>query len=570
MLKRRARYLAVGSAGLLAMSLGLAACGGGSDDEPEGLILVAETPIDHLDPQRIYVGADIANMTRLVYRQLVAYPMTDDGDGLPIPDLATDTGTSKKGAREWSFTIKDGVKWQDGSDITCEDFKYGASRNFAVSEITGGPGTAYIVPRLAIPKNKDGSSKYPGPYTAKPDEQALFDKAVSCKGNTITYRFTDPWADFPLAIASLHMMDPYKESFDKGAKNDDVIFSNGPYKTKDWDTKKGGTFVRNDNYDAATDTPDQLRQAKPDTIYYKYGEKPETMYKRLINDSGDAKYTVSAQRRLPPSLFSEISKAKDRYVQVESPYVDYLVPNQARLTDPMVRRALAVSTDLNAWIAAGGGERAFKPADSIVNPAVQGYVPNPAFKDRNLDGDVAEAKALLKKAGVKTPVKIKFSYPQSDTLDKQAAALVQTWGKAGFDVALDPLGEEYYSKIQKPGNDSDLIWGGWGADWPSATTVTAALFDGRQINKGSTGQNYGQYQNKKVDALFDSAIKAPDLDAQTKFLQQADAQLGEDTAYIPMEISIFNWIHGSKVENFTTSNASSKFVELGPIDVDVK
>lgn len=569
MLKRRARYLAVGSAGLLAMSLGLAACGGDSDDEPDGLILVSETPIDHLDPQRIYVGADIANMTRLVYRQLVAYPMTDTDDGLPIPDLATDTGTSKKGGREWSFTIKDNVKWQDGSPITCEDFKYGASRNFAVSEITGGPGSAYIVPRLAIPKNDKGESMYPGPYTAKPAEQALFDKAVTCKGNTITYRFTDPWADFPLAVASLHMMDPYKESFDKGAKNDDVVFSNGPYKVEKWDTKKGGTFVRNENYDPATDTPDQLRQAKPDKIYYKYGEKPETMYKRIINDSGDAKYTVSAQRRLPPSMYSQISKAKDRYVQVESPYVDYLVPNQSRIKDPLVRKALAMSTDVNGWIEAGGGERAYKPADSIVNPTVQGYVPNPAFKDRNLDGDVAQAKALLKQAGVKTPVKLKFSYPKSDTADDQASALVATWKEAGFDVSLDPLGEEYYSKIQKPGNDSDIIWGGWGADWPSATTVTAALFDSRQINKGSTGQNYGQYKNAKVDGLFDKATAAPTLEEQTKFLQQADAQLGADTAYIPLEIAIFNWVHGSKVVDFTTSDASSSFVELGPIDVDL-
>ncbi|MEV5002036.1 ABC transporter substrate-binding protein [Nocardioides sp. LML1-1-1.1] len=566
MLKKRARFLALGSAGLLATSLGLAACGSGDDSGSnfDGLILVSETPIDHLDPQRIYVGADIASLSRLVYRQLVAYPIKD-GDGLPVPDLATDTGTSAKGGREWSFTVKDGVKWEDGSPITCEDFKYGASRNFAVDEITGGPGTAYIVPRLAIPKKADGSSQYEGPYTKKGQE--LFDKAVTCNGNTITYRFTDPWADFPLAVASLHMMDPYKESFDKGAKNDDVIFSNGPYKVKDWDTKKGGTFERNPEYDPATDTPDTLRQAKPDAIKYKYGEKAETLYERIINDTGDAKNTVSAQRRVPPSMFNQLQDVKDRYVQVDSPYVDYLVPNQSRLKNPLVRKALAVSTNINAWIAAGGGERAYKPADSIVNPSVQGYVPNPAFKDHNLDGDVAQAKKLLAQSGEKLPIAIKFSYPQTDSADKQAAAIADTWKQAGFNVTLDPLGEEYYSKIQKPGNDSDVMWGGWGADWPSATTVTAALFDSRQINKGSTGQNYGQYKSAKVDGLFDKAIAAPTLDEQTKFLQEADAQLGADVAYIPLEISIFNWVYGSNVVDFATSSASNSFVELGPIDV---
>ena len=71
-------------------------------------------------------------------------------------------------------------------------------------------------------------------------------------------------------------------------------------------------------------------------------------------------------------------------------------------------------------------------------------------------------------------------------------------------------------------------------------------------------------------ALFDQAVSAPNLDAQTKALQAADVQLGKDVAYIPLEIAVFNWVHGSKVTGFSTSSASSSFVELGAIDVDLK
>ena len=566
MLKKRAKYVAVSAAGVLGLSLGLAACGGGDSGESssKALLMVSEDAIEHLDPQRIYVGVDIADTTRLVYRQLLAFPSSTDPEvsGTPTPDLATDTGTSTEGGKVWSFTVKDGVKWQDGSEITCEDFAYGASRNFAADELTGGPGF-YLTAKLAL------KGEYPGPYTATDAQQADFDQAVTCDGKTITYKFKSPWPDFPLAIASLHMMDPYKKSFDKGAKNDDVIFSNGPYKVDKWSATKGGTLIRNPEYDPKTDDK-ALREALPDKIEFKYGEKPETLYEKLFSDSPDSQYIVPKQSRVPPEFYSRLNEpgVKDRYVQVKSPYVDYLVPNQNQMKDPKVRRALALATNVEAWIAAGGGEKAYTPADSIVNPAVGGYVPNPSFKDRNLAGDVEGAKKLLAEAGVKTPYPITFTYPQSDTADKQAAALVETWEAAGFKVTLDPLGDVYYTEIQKPSNEADVMWGGWGADWPSAMTVTAALFDSRQIEKSTNGQNYGNYKNPKVDALFDKAGSAATIEEQNKFLQEADALMGEDTAYVPLEIATFNWVYGSKVKNFTTTSASSSFAELGSIDIE--
>jgi peptide/nickel transport system substrate-binding protein len=567
MLKKRAKYVAVSAAGVLGLSLGLAACGGGDgggSSSANTLTIVAEDPIDHLDPQRIYVGETISHTTRLVYRKLLSNPASTDPkvSSKPIPDLATDEGTSTDGAKTWSFTIKDGVKWEDDSEITCEDFAYGASRNFAADELTGGPGF-YLTAKLAL------KGEYPGPYAATPEQQADFDQAVTCDGKTITYKFKTPWPDFPLAISSLHMMDPYKKSFDKGAKNDDKIFSNGPYKVDTWNAQKGGTLVRNDAYDPETDDK-SLREAKPDKIVFKFGEKASTIYEKLFSDSPDSQATIVSGSRVPPEFFPRLTEAgvKDRYVQVQSPYVDYLVPNQNQMKDPNVRKALAQATDVESWIAAGGGEKAYTPADSVVNPAVPGYVANPAYKDRNLKGDPAAAKKTLADAGVKTPYPITFSYPQSDTLDKQAAALEEGWKAAGFEVTLDPLGDVYYSNIQKPSNKADVMWGGWGADWGSAMTVTAALFDSRQIEKTTNGQNYGNYKNPAVDKLFDQAANSATIEEQNKFLQEADAVMGEDVAYIPLEIATFNWVYGSKVKGFITTDASSSYPDLATIDVE--
>ncbi len=129
-----------------------------------------------------------------------------------------------------------------------------------------------------------------------------------------------------------------------------------------------------------------------------------------------------------------------------------------------------------------------------MNPSVAGYKEVSTFKDIPLAGDPDAAKKILTDAKIKTPYKIELRYPQSDTADKQAAALKETWDKAGFDVKLSPEGDVYYSNIQKPDHNYDVGWAGWGADWPSPMTVLPPLFDSRaNITSGSLGQDYGKY-----------------------------------------------------------------------------
>jgi peptide/nickel transport system substrate-binding protein len=577
MVNYRKRLLAGTAA--VAMAAGLAACGGGgsssdgdNSSEPGKaggtLYYYIYAPYEHVDPQRTYLGVEMTNFTRTVYRSLVAFPISTDPEesNTPVPDLATDTGTSSEGGKVWQFTVKDDVKWEDGKPVTCEDFKYGASRVFATDVITGGPN--YLLTYLDIPKDpKTGLPAYNGPY--KGDGQELFDKAITCDGNTITYNFKQPWPDFPLAVAGLHMMDPYRQDKDQGPKSNYQIFSNGPYKVEGnmWDKNKGATFVRNENYDASTDSTD-IRMALPESIVFDVGQTTETIYDRLIADNGNDQYAVTSQR-VPPAYYTQIEGAvADRSTLVKSPYVDYLVPNFRNMPDLKVREALKVATNAQAWIDAGGGEKAYGPAESIVNPAVVGYQPNPAF-DGPQEGDPEAAKAMLEDAGVKMPYPITFTYPSTETADKQAAALKETWDEAGFDVTLDGLGDTYYDVIQKPTKDSDVIWGGWGADWPSAITVTAPLFDSRiNLTSASDGQDYGAYESDEFNSLVDQAQSSSSLDDQTAALQEADKVLGEDVAYIPLEVANFYFLHGSKVTGYTNTPSSSSYPDLGPIGVE--
>jgi peptide/nickel transport system substrate-binding protein len=521
-----------------------------------------------LDPQRTYTGRDISNMGRLFARSLVVFPPgeTDPVKGAtPIPDLATDTGQSNEDATQWSFTLKDGPVWQDGKPVTCEDLKYGVSRTFATDVITGGPN--YILGYLDIPEDADGSPVYKGPYTGQ--GQAAFDKAVTCDGNTITYRFKKPWPDFPLALASLRSFDPYRQDQDKGAKSQFTVFSDGPYMLDQngWNEDSGGTYVRNPKWDPKEDTN---RQANPDQFTFSIGTEAEVIVDRLIADQGDDKNAITT-RNVTPAQYPQITGAvADRAVNFQSPFSNYLVPNFNRVTNLKVRQALAAATDRAAYSAALGGDKASKPSQSIVNPGTPGYVANP---DYSADGkpDVEAAKQLLQDSGETLPYPIKLTYPiGSDATDKAFAALKATYDEAGFEVTLDGLDPSgpYYDTIQKPGSDSDLIWGGWGPDWPSISTVIPPLFDSRiNISKASNGQDYGNYKSDAVNAAMDAASAETDLDKANTMWADVDKMLSDDVAYIPLDTSQFYYLRGSNIENYVNSSGTSGYADLGCIAV---
>ena len=568
--KKSYSILAVAVAG----SMSLAACGGGSSANKSGggsgaegsggtLYYLSKPSAEHLDPQRMYLGRDLSNMGRIVYRSLVQFPITEDAAAAnkPVADLATDTGKMSDGGKTWKFTIKDGVKWEDGKDITCADFKYGLSRTFATDVITGGPN--YAIGFLDIPKKGDAPA-YNGPY--KKEGQAEFDKAVTCEGKTITYKFNKAWPDFNLAVASLRAFDPYRKDKDKGDKSNYQIFSNGPYKLQGtWKKGSGGTFVRNENYDAKTDG---VRKALPDKIEFKEGLDNSVINQRLIADGGKDKFAIT-DRTIPPAMYGQVKgEAEKRSVNVESPYVNYLVPNFNKMKNLKVRQALLAATSQDAWQTAGGGDKAYTDAWSIINPALtNAYAKNPAFKYGD-KGDVEAAKKLLE--GVPAAEKnIKFTYNNtSPVAAKQAGALKDVWEKAGFKVTLNGLTDTYYDVIQNPNADGDVFWGGWGSDWASASTVIPALFDSRlNLTEKSNGQDYGNYKSDEVNKMIDEAAKATSVDAQGEAYKKIDKKLGEDVAYIPLDIQKFYFLRGSKVTNYINNPATSTYPDLGAVGV---
>ena len=179
------------------------------------------------DPQRDLHRRGHRNSSRAGLPHADDVPDRRDRQGAAklVADLATDTGTSSDGGKTWKFTLKDGVKWQDGKAITCEDFKYGISRTFATDVITGGPnyGSSSSTPE----RRQDGTSVYKGPY--KKTGQAAFDKAVTCDGNDHHVPPQEAVGRLQLRRRLAAAFAPFRKDKDKGDKSNYAVFSNGPY-----------------------------------------------------------------------------------------------------------------------------------------------------------------------------------------------------------------------------------------------------------------------------------------------------------------------------------------------------
>jgi peptide/nickel transport system substrate-binding protein len=528
------------------------------------------------DPVGVYLGVEIANFRRIVYRGLTALPITASKNPKVVADLATDTGTTKDKGKTWSFTLKDGVKWQDGTAITCADLQYGLSRSYDASLVAGGGGVGLTYfgdgsYNLIDPSDPtyDLATAYAGPLTGTAEAQAHFDKAASCSGKTITYHFQNPWADFPYAAAALFSTDPYEKSFDKGTANLFTINSDGPYKLQGttFDQNAGGTFVRNSAYSASTDSK-AAREALPDVIKFEFVDSPETVTERLIADSGtdQAAYTPL---NIPSDKYSEISSDLSNRVETStSPYTRFLEINSNTLTDPSVRSALIAATDKTGVIKAEGGSKWGVPSSTIVSSAIAGYQ-DTSLSKINPAGDAAAAKKLL---NGKTP-EIRFAFSDSSTVIEQVAAVLQqSWEKAGFKVTLDPIAKDakpgYYAQVGSDPKPIDVFFAGWAADWPSLFAVVPPILQSNP--KGATfgvGFNYGFYSNSKVDGFIKQANTSTDTAEQQKLLNEAAETAAADGAFVPLVNQNNYYIYGSKIGGFLPDVASSYYPDLGGIYV---
>lgn len=471
----------------------------------------------------------------LVERRLTTWDITPGQEAKYVPDLATDTGKSSNGGKTWTYTLKDGLTFDDGTPITSEDIKYGIERSFA-PELSGGLG--YHKSLLA------GAEKYTGPYGGK--------ELASIKtpdDKTIVFELNTPYGDWPW-IASMPAFSPVPKARDtKPATYGEKPAASGPYAVASYQQGVALKLVRNPKWSAATDT---VRTAGPDTITFKMSQDETVAAQALIADSGEAQTSFGAQF-VPPAQLAQAQgnpTAKSRLVTSDPGALAYLAFNTARgaLKDVKVRQALEYAADRQAFLLASGGEISGAAATTLITPGIPGRAeydlyPAPA------SGDVDKAKSLLAAAGHADDLNLTLITKNDSVSLAQAQALQQGFEKAGVKVTLDPQDETTVTdRVTGSSGDYDLYIGSWQPDFPSPNGNIQPLFDSSQIGGG--GYNISRYSNPAVDAAIAKATGTVDpADAGTQWAA-IDKQVMTDAPVVPLTYTKNSFLHGSKVQNF--------------------
>ncbi|MEU2184663.1 ABC transporter substrate-binding protein [Streptomyces thermolilacinus] len=507
-----------------------------------------QSDLSHMDPGQIYVS-DAGQFANLVHRKLTNYHEDAKGNLTVVGDIATDSGQTTDGGKTWKYTLKDGVKDEDGNVITSADIRHSIERLYS-KVIFDGPtfvqtwlsGTDY---RKALPD---------GPYNGKHLPDTVLETPDS---KTVIFKFNQPRPDLPQALAMagyaiVPAKQDTKEKYDKAPK------ALGPYKIAEYKAGKSLKLVRNTNWDPKTDS---VRHQYVDGYNFTNTIDQASQTKRLIADQGEAKNAIQFTDSVDTTLVRDVVTKPDvnkRTVKGYQPYVWQMTFNMDRIKDKKVRDAITYAIPNERMIAADGGKYGGEIAGGLFAPTLPGHDPNydPFGKKKKPNGDVEKAKELLKEAGFKEGTKLTYAYSNTARGQKQSVIVKDALKAIGIDLQLKEIERaSYYEQIGKVKNPYDLYMTGWGQDWSSPSTVVTPVYDGKLISDG--GSNYSHVNDEKVNALIEEALKLQPEQAAKKWEEAHKRIVEEINPAAPVYYSKQMQLFGSNIGGARYSTNSS-------------
>ncbi|MDH6575490.1 ABC transporter substrate-binding protein [Kitasatospora sp. MAP5-34] len=483
--------------------------------------MIDRDDFSHLDPAQVYLNTN-SEVSLLFTRGLTGYKTLPDGSTKLVGDLATDSGTTTDGGKTWKFTLKDGVKWQDGTAITSADVKYSIERTFAPF-IKSGP--TYIQSWLTGSPDKYREA-YPGPYSGQD-----LPSVQTPDAKTVIYKFTDvhPDANFTFAMTGYGIVPKAQDTKDQYDKKP---FSSGPYEIVSHVTDKSLDLERNPNWDASTDP---IRNAYPDKWHMEFGVQIDQSTQRFMADNGSDKDAFSFHETVAPSFVDQVKadpKLKSRTLNGLTPFTDYYFINNTRIKDPKVREALIRAFPHQQTRQLQGGTSYGDFATTYMSPLTLGYEASDVFDTlKSPAGDPVAAKKLLTDANA-LGTTIVYAYNNTPIQQSVTEAIRVALEKAGFKFVAKPLdAKTYYDAIALLNNPYDLYWGGWGADWPTGYTSLQPVWDGAAMADGAS--NYAHFNDPAVSKEMADAVKIADPVAQGKAWAAIDKELQQKAVSIP-------------------------------------
>lgn len=565
-------FLAAG----VALSLGLSACGGGGggetkndsgsaagsqeaqanaglegvvnpSDKKGGTLKMAITEAwDSIDPGDTYYGLSW-NFSRIYGRPLVTYkPAPGQGGRELVPDLAESLGKSSDDGKTWTYKLRQGVKFEDGTPITSKDVKYAVLRQLDKDTFVNGP--TYFNDWLDLPKDFKSVYKTPDVNTDSaietPDDQ------------TIVFHLKKAFSGFD-NFAALPATVPVPKDKDTGIKYRQHPVASGPYMFEKVEEGKQYTLVRNPNWDQATDP---IRKALPDRYEVSLGVEANDLDNRIV--AGDLHVDLAGTGVQAAAVGTiqadpQLKNRTDNPTGSRTWYISILGDNPP-LDNVDCRKAIIYGADRVGLQNAYGGQLAGEIATGLMPPSIGGWKKLDLYPTAT--GDVEKAKAALQACGKPDGFETVMTF-RSDRPKEQAAAesLQQALAKVGIKLTLKgfPTSEYFSSYAGKPAytkaNNIGLATNGWSADWNTGFGFMSQIVDSRVVRAAG---NYNlSVRSDEIDGLIDQANSEQDKSKSDAIWGQIDQKVMEGAYVLPEVWSKGLLLRGKGLTNVFVSGA---------------
>ena len=510
------RLLAVFLAAVMAVAL--AACGssGASGDstgaaaggEKELKVQIGPNP-ETIDPA-LNSAVDGGNMLLHAFECL----LTVDQDGALQPGSAEKWETSDDGLK-WTFHLRDGLKWSDGSDLTAEDFVYSWKR--VCDPAVAAP---YAETVLGMVKGYDKA--------IEGDLDALAVTAPDAK--TLEVEMTAPCSFFG-ELAAFATLSPVQQKTiedngDAWATSPETYVSNGPFYMTEWEHGSHITFSKNPNYwnkDAI----------KLDKLTFVLIEDANAAYSAY--QTGEVSFIKDVPTEEIPSLEGNEEFHVDPIIGT---YYLNLNCEKDMFKDAKVRKALSLAID-RKYVAETIMQGTYSPAGSFIGPGWQDTDGSefekkanggkPYIDIDNYEANLEEAKKLLAEAGYpdgKGFPQITYSTNDSGYHKPVAEYLQDAWGKLGIKVKIDTVEWASFTPMRRNG-EYDTARNGWVGDYSDPSNMLDLLYS-------TNGNNDGKFKNADYDKAMEESRATVDPEKRSAALHKAEDILMEEAGCVPV------------------------------------
>ncbi len=410
---------------------------------------------------------------------------------------AAESHTVSEDGKVYTFKLRQGAKWSDGSPVTANDFVFSWRR--LVDPATAAE-YAYM---LAPVVNAEAITK----GEKKPDELGV--KAVDDTTFEVTLNAPTPYFLEMLTHQSTYAVSQANvEKFGADFIKPGNLVSNGAYMLAEFIPNDRVKAVKNPNfYDAAN--------VKIDVVNYIPTEDRSTAMKRL--EAGE----LDSNDDIPTEQLADLKAKFGEQVRL-GPYLGTYYyafkTDKAPWDNVKLRHAVSMAIDRD-YLAEKVWQNTMLPAYSFVPPGITGYETKTTdYAEKSQLDREDEAKKILTELGYgpDKPLKMEIRYNTSENHKNTAVAIQEQLKPLGIEVTLlNTDTKTHYGHLEQKG-DFDIARAGWIADYKDPENFLS-------LCKTGTGNNYGSYSNKEYDDLLAAAAAAPSPEERMKKLSDAEA-----------------------------------------------